>query len=326
MRNFKIYSIHKLKESKAMKKNLIFILTTLILTSCGGGGSSAKSGIPSDFDLFSQDGIWRLTTNIQTNFDLPITISGTTVNSNIASDIKASVVTANTLDGSNLTLDSCDAELPITIPLTSATSNPSTTPIPTAPSGATCASETTDFKKISDTQYEITYTCDGTTSKLIYKKLSSTTDFNFGNLSFTSSANTDLDTNSVCGRLSDTNIAQVVTPQPNDLMLSNTTTNVHSVSVAAPYNGNLIEIVFDFSEAVAANTYIVTDGTPSSGQVHVRLTSATYGGTSSDPDDIEAISGNVSISIISEFAAEGAFAITTETGDVISGDFHFDIE
>ncbi len=300
-------------------KKLPIILGVAILTGCGGGGggSDTKSGIPADFDLFAQSGTWRLTADIQFNLSPPT--GDPLIDLDITSDSTISTVAAIDVSGDNITLNDCDAEAPETVTISELEDEISND---LSDEDLDCKSETTNYTKISSTNYRIEYNCDDSISTTItYKKISEATDFDFGQLSFTSS-NGDLNTNSgVCGTISDTNVDTIVTPQPNSLSLTNSTIDFQSISIVAPYNGNRIGIDFEFTENVTEASYDV-----SSNEVEVELASVTYGGTPADPDYIEATSGNVNIDSIGPFAVTGTFNITTNTGDNIVGSFHFDIE
>ncbi len=296
----------------------------MTLTSCGGGGdgSSTKSGIPADFDLFEQTGTWRLTADIQFNLSPPT--GDPLINLDITSDSTISTVAAIEVSGDNITLNDCDAAAPETVTISELEDEISND---LSDEDLNCNSETTNYTKISATNYRIEYSCDDSISTTItYKKISDATDFDFGQLSFTSN-NGDLNTTSgVCGTIGDIHVDTVVTPEPNDLLLTNSTDDFQSISIVAPYNGNRIGIDFEFTENVTVGTYNVSTNAGLSNEVEVELASVTYGGTPADPDYIEAISGNVNINSIGPFAVTGTFDMTTNTGDVITGSFNFDIE
>jgi len=306
-------------------KRLPIILGITILTSCGGGGSSdTKSGIPADFDLFEQSGTWRLTADIQSNLTPPT--NDPLINLDITADLTLSTVAAIEVSGDNITLNDCDAAAPETITV-SELENEITDDL-SFDDDLNCKSETTNYTKISSTNYRIEYSCDNSISATItYTKISDATEFNFGRLDFISANNANLDTTSgVCGTISDAHVDTVVTPQPNSLLLTNSTVDFQSISIVAPYNGNRIGIDFEFTENVTMGTYIVTNFAQLDNEVEVELASVTYGGTPADPNYIEAVSGNVNITSIGPFAVTGTFDMTTGTGDTITGSFSFDIE
>jgi len=307
-------------------KKLPIILGVAILTSCGGGGGSSdtKSGIPADFDLFAQTGTWRLTADIQSNLTPPT--NDPLINLNISADLTLSTVAAIGVSGDNITLNDCDAAAPETITVSELEDE--ITDDLSFDDDLNCKSETTNYTKISSTNYRIEYSCDNSISATItYTKISDATDFNFGRLAFSSTNNAALDTTSgVCGIIGDTHVDTVFTPQPNSLSLTNSTIDFQFISIVAPYDGNRIGIDFEFTENVSVGTYNVSTNAELSNEVAVELASVTYGGTPADPNYIEATSGNVNIDSIGPFAVTGTFDMTTDTGDTIMGSFHFDIE
>lgn len=310
-------------------KSAFLSIAMVGLVSCGGGGgdsddNSGDNSIPADFDLFEQSGTWRLIADSEFNLISDITVNTDTVNLVSSAEAKQTVVTSFESTNGVLTTQSCDAdaaevEVIDDIDIEADFNDPS--------NPFSCVSTSLIFTEVSATNYTIEYSCDNTLAfKLDFTKLSDQTEFDFGNLSFTSTLHADLNTTvGVCGSREEGQGMEVYTPQPNALNLLDETTPIHSFNVAAPYDGNRISIDFEFSEAIQTGVYTVVDGIVATGEVSVFLSSLIYGGTVDDPNSVDGNGGTVTIAAISDFSIAGSFDITTDDGDTINGSFSFDI-
>lgn len=307
--------------AKSFKASLLALsMVSVISCSSGGGGDDDDdNGIPSDFDLFEQSGTWRLTFDIASIFELEQSDGTDTINIQNNFDFMGSIVTTIKVDGNTITIADCDAETPEV----TGEDDFDEEFIDELFEDLECDDEDVDYTKISDEHYRVEFSCDDiNTTTLDYVKLNDSAEFDFGSLAFTFDGNADLDSSvGICGGIASGSVESIVTPQPNGIGLTNSNEVISNIVVSSPYDGNIISIEFDFEETVTVGTFSVDTF-----EVNVDLTSVIFGGTATDPDFVEAVTGNVNITAISEFAVTGSFDITTEDGEDIAGDFSFDIE
>lgn len=323
-----------MKTSKLFTTLCVFATLAVVSGCGGGGGNNADNGnngdisqIPDDFDLMEQPGTWRMSAVTHTNLNNDITLGDVTVNVQGTINSSQLLVKSWNPNGSEIIESSCWVAAPENVMDNSFADDH-------LDGGyddlgfSDCVSETMDYIRVTDSHYRIEYSCDNFFSyTLEFIKLYDQTEFNFGNLSFTSLLHEDLNaTAGVCGTLTELRDVSAFTPQPNNFGLEDHDKNPKSFSVMGPYIGNRISIDFKFFSDIQVGSYTVVDVPESNDEVHVVLSSVTFGGTPDDPGFSHAESGVVNVTSIGTYSVTGTFEILTRDGDSMSGSFSFNIE
>jgi len=316
-----------------IRKLCVILFSITIIIGCGGGGGggsddpdeSVGGGIPPEFDLFDQPGIWLLTTVSQFSIDSEIDTVDLVTSGNV---IQVSPEAFSRSNG-NVSFISCDAGTPFIVAEDSIDLFGNFIEDISLLRKEDCDPLVENYIKNSSSSYSIEFSCGTTASlNLEFVKLSDQDNFDFGSFSFESTINPDLNANTgVCGSIIDGTGTTEYLPQPNDLNLLDETRSVDTITVGAPYNGNIISMEMSFPGGANVGTYTVVNFANDASEVGVFLESYTFGGSPGEsPGGFDATSGTVTISAVSTNSASGNFNITVENTDTMIGSFDFTIQ
>jgi len=186
------------------------------------------------------------------------------------------------------------------------------------------------YYKITDDHYRVDfYNNDKLDAYYELEKHSSLLEFDFGMFSFSMTNNTALDASQdVCGsvkRLTST----LTDTQDDDITFDSTSNYVNSYLVSAPYESSFIALNFIFTGAIKEATYDVVQGAPDTpSEIKVEISSPEFNAPPSSPDTTTAINGStgvVTIGSISDTSVRGDYDITLENGEILVGNFSFDL-
>ena len=301
------------------------------LTACGGGGGSGGTltGEEVARELFTQDGVYRIEwkSNI---VDAPFTVSrnGISVDGTVTrktnsrtvskldyvSDSEITVINCNDYDDPYYYSTSLD-DLIRTEYLEGSFSE-----------SGVCPSESSRYTKLGEGRYQIDVMCNGEVWETgLVTRLRTSLEFDEGRLVMQAENYPDLNvTSGVCGDLYD-NEESYSYPQPNDLNLQGGPLNEFILEVGTDYQGNTLSFSLSFARAPSAGNYTVTT-TYDMGvdEVGVYLSSRSFDPTLAYSTTIEAISGSIVITEITQLTARGTYDLQTEQG-AFSGEFSIDL-
>jgi len=187
------------------------------------------------------------------------------------------------------------------------------------------------YYKISDKYYRIDfYTNDKLDGYFELEKHSSLLAFDFGMLSFFMSDRVDLNASEdVCGIVDLSTIT--FTDLPNDaITFDPISVHSNSYSISAPYEDSFVTLKMSFIGAIDKTTYTVTqDISDTELPVMVEISSPIFNTPPDDVDTTTVINGStgvVTIGSISDTSVSGDYDITLENGEILVGNFSFEIK
>jgi hypothetical protein len=298
-------------------KNTFLAFATASLVGCGGGETVSDSDPAVLKEMFEESGVWRRVDDTSITLNESLETSGGKTHLAGSATMNSKTVYSIDNTGSQVLQTYCNVYPPLVVVYDDAFRT-----------YGTCDDLTEKYVKISDSQYRKETRCKGSITVLNFTKISDSTEFNFGSLSFTAVKHSGLGAStSVCGSLWSRYETRDFTPDMVDLPDYDLTKNY--ISVVAPYNGSKILLELSFLDAINIDSYTVVEHQTLNSQVEVSLISTAFGGTLESPYKSDAVSGSVTINTIEDYSASGTFNITLDDAgdnDVISGSFSFDIE
>lgn len=319
------------RESK-LNKLALGVSTALLVSACGGGGSSSGGGDNSRtgeslteeqeafLEFAGQDGLWRFSFNGKVFATESQVVEGYTIVAEVEANIAGSAMFTTVLNGDNsYTEDVCSLETPETYDIDDLDFDDYSI-------SEECGS-TPQVTQVSDTAFRLSQSCsNGTETELLVELISSTPTFNHGSLSldFAADSYDDLNTsNGICGSQFDTDYYTTVTITPTPpFPVEDSSDDYWDVQILAPYGSTKVELYISMAGSPAVGVHTVGDDP---GEAAFEIASTAFSGGGIYPEYIEAESGNVSITSVSEFAVSGTFDVTLPNGDTVTGAFSLDI-
>ena len=190
--------------------------------------------------------------------------------------------------------------------------------------------------EVSTSEYRIEISCTNESeSTLVFTKLSDGFEFDFGEVVFNSDDHDNLVANQgVCGRTfstAQTTVYNGDAPELEQLQADNGETARTEVKVRAPYQDGFLHIDLIFAkgsadESLSDRTFNVVPAFPTeSGEVIIELNADAFG-EFDFPDELLGDSGTVTVTQINQFDAQAAFDIITDSGNVVTGSFNFNLK
>lgn len=308
------------------------------LAACGGGGKKdddkddqAQNGFPADFQLFQQDGIWKITTDIDFSHSLTVNTGGNTVTGSASGTaFYVTQLSVDYADDSHIRFTHCDEDMPDDFSLQDLEQDLYFQDTDT--DDLVCTNERHTYTRINDDTYTIEIACDNAFSAVITAiRVSDGTGFNAGTFSFNGpetypSLNAD---SGVCGELGGAHGTAVF---PDGSGIPDQSFETFEIVAAARSYGQdpnvhpvALEMEFTVTPEVGAYTVVAGGMDPGPDEVgYVQLTSAVFGQTAEDPASILATGGTVTITAITDSAVSGTFDLQTDQGN-FSGSFDYDL-
>jgi len=185
--------------------------------------------------------------------------------------------------------------------------------------------------KISDDHYRIDlYTNDNLDGYFELEKHSSLLAFDFGMFSYSMTNKAVLNASEhVCGKVSRSTVT--LTDSLDDANTFNPiSAQFNAYSISAPYENSFVTIEMSFIGEIKEAPYSVVKETPeTTSQIKVLISSPEFNAPSSGDDTTTAINGStgsVTIGSISDTSVSGDYDITLENGEILTGNFSFEIK
>ena len=317
---------------KPLNKTALILALGISLTglaACGGGGKKdddkddqAQNGFPADFQLYKQDGVWKVTEDIDFTHTQTISTGGDMLTATIAvSQNSVYSFSVDYVDDNTIRLASCNDEMDMPEVKSLQELENALYFQDTGDNDPVCINEHHTYTRIDDASYKIEVSCDNDFSAVFtVTRLSQEAVFNTGSLLINAPGTyPSLDTQSgVCGaRYEDQTIARL----PDGSIIQDQSEEFTEIHVAARDYGPAalpVMLYMEFNETPEAGVSY-TASLDTGKAVDVSLVSNTF-----DEFYISATGGTVTITAITDSAVSGTFDLQTDQGN-FSGSFDYDL-